>query len=163
VSQQPHRCPDCGLGFGDPSALVDHALTAHVAAVTPAAHVRRPKSVWTGRITAALAGLAGVSLIVLMVLLAAGVFDKEGAPEQPRSEAHRMAVELRETGQIDEYRSVEADDGWDAEYELDGDDGVIRTRGTRDDEEIEYETYLDDDLERAIEKVARRHGFDLED
>jgi hypothetical protein len=163
VAQQSHRCPDCGLGFDDPSALVDHALTAHVAAPTPAAHVRRPRSVWTGRIAAALAGLTGVSLIVLMALLLAGVFDKASAPEQPRSEAHRMAVELRETGKIDDYRSVEPDDGWDAEYELDGDDGVIRTRDTRDDEELEYEAYLDDDLEAAIEDVARKHGFHLED
>lgn len=165
MPEQTHRCPDCGRDFDDASSLVDHALTAHVAADTPAAHLRRPRSVWAGRIGAGVAVLVGLAIPILVVLDTVGVFEKDSAPERPGTEAHKMSVELRRAGEIEEYRSVEPDDGWDAEYEFDGEDfdgsdGMIRSRWKGDDEEVEYETYLDDDLDEAIGRVMTKHGFE---
>jgi hypothetical protein len=72
-----------------------------------------------------------------------------------------MAFSLQESGDIDRYRSVEPDKGWDAEYELDGSDGVIRSRVRGGKDQIEFEAAFDDDLRHAIERSARRRGYDV--
>ncbi len=154
MGEAAHRCPDCGQTFDGASALVDHALDPG------AAHLRLPKRPWVGRAAAAVGVLIGVSFVGLLALAAGGSFDRESAPEQPRSEAHRIAVELEADGSIGEYRSVEPDDGWDAQYELDDDDGVIRSRYRPP--ELEYEAFPGD-LRDDIERVADKRGFDFED
>lgn len=154
VAQVVHRCPDCGQTFDGASALVDHALAPG------AAHLRLPKRPWVGRAAAAVGVLGAASIAVMLALAAGDLFDKESAPEQPRSEAHKIAVELRTEGSVGEYRSVEPDDGWDAEYELGDGDGVIRSRSRP--AEVEYEA-LSVDLEDDIERVADERGFDFED
>jgi len=98
-----------------------------------------------------------------MVGLAAfGVFDKETAALQPASVSHKVAVALETSGAIDSYRSVDPDEGWDAEYELDADDGLIRSRGTGPMTEVEYEAYFNSDLEDAIIAELERRGYAVE-
>lgn len=158
MSERSHRCPDCGLTVDGPSTLVDHALSAHVQAPTAAGHLRRPKRAWVRRGAGGLGVLVGIAFWVGVVLAAAGVFDKASAPQRPSSEAHRMAVELRRSGAIDEFRSVEPDSGWGVEYELDEGEGAIRTRNLE--EELEYEA-SSVDLEEEIERIARKRDFDV--
>jgi hypothetical protein len=99
--------------------------------------------------------------VLAIVLAASGTFDKDTAPPRPNSEAAKMAFSLKESGDINRYRSVDPDKGWDAEYELDGSDGVVRSRLKDGKEEIEFEAAFDDDLRHAIEKSARRRGYDI--
>jgi hypothetical protein len=169
-----HRCPECTRSFPDAPSLSDHALTEHVQAETPAAGIRRPRL--TGVPAGILAGLGIVAGIALWGFVIAGLLgdlDKAGAPESPRSIVHKMAESLVAAGEIEGYRAVEPDSGWDVEYELDEDvgssdfglpDGVIRIKdeGTAL-EEVEFEAGFSDDLYEAIEDELRRRGFALED
>jgi hypothetical protein len=156
---QTRSCPQCGAAFWDASSLTDHVLTAHGTVDAPAAGMRPTKHHRFLKVLAVLACLAPVGLIGLG---AAGVFEKETVDETPSSVAHKMAVQLKQDGEIDDYRAVEPDDGWDTEYELDG-DGEIRARSSGAlGEEIELEAFSDD-LETAMEDEARRQGFILTD
>lgn len=159
TSERRH-CPECGKEFPGASALADHATTVHVEADAPAASIRRPRSVVPQRVMAGLAVLLGIGAIVFIALGAAGALEKEGAPETPSSVAHQIAVDLVESGDAEDYRAVVPDDGWDVEYEIDG-DGLIRVRDESGvNTEIEVEAF-DDDLQKAMEGAAAERGFDF--
>ena len=160
-----HRCPDCGRLCGTAAELADHALYVHIDTPTPAAHIRPQRfGGLASKVAVGIAILAGVGFWALAFL--SGGFDSpDTAPLQPGSVVHQVAIELKNSGEVDEYRSVEPEDGWDVEYEFDDGDGYIRVRneavpGGR---ETEIETLFDDDLFEAMQAALRRHGIVVED
>jgi hypothetical protein len=154
-----YRCPDCGAGFQNASSLTDHALTAHVEAPTRAAHIRRPRWPWLNRIGVGLAMTIALGFWTLLILAGAGVFDKADAPKTPGSVVHEIAVDLKRSGAVDEFRAVEPDDGWDTEYEFDDGEGYLRIRDEgRPTEEVEYEAF-GDDLYDELDQATARAGF----
>jgi hypothetical protein len=160
VPDQLHRCPDCGREFESASALVDHSVAEHVE--PPAARIRPVRFPWVGKAVAGIVVLLSLLVWGGLGVAAVGGFDKGDAPETPRSAVHRIAVGLVESGDADDYRAVEPADGWDVEYEIDG-DGEIRIRDEGGDEEqIEYAAFSGD-LRDAIERAAKREGFEIEE
>lgn len=154
------KCPDCERLFESPAALTDHSLTEHVDAEAPTAAIRPVKSKLPYRIALGVVALLGVATIVFFALGGAGVFDKETVPETPSSSAHKIAAGVVASGEAEDYRAVEPDSGWDAEYEVDG-DGYVRSRGSGFTEEVEVESF-DLDLRDALEDEASDQGFDFD-
>ena len=166
------RCPDCGLVCPTFSALTDHALTAHVAAETPAASIRRPRIHGMGAgVLSGLGIVAGAVLWGALIYGIAGGFGKDEVAPTPTSVVHRIAVALERAGEIDSYRAVEPKEGWDTEYELDEEaDGPnfglpdafirIRSEGTAS-QDVEFQAYSQD-LYDSIERELTRHGFAVE-
>ncbi|CAN5571933.1 hypothetical protein BH20ACT15_BH20ACT15_08100 [soil metagenome] len=155
------KCPECGDEFASPARLADHATTEHVAAETPAAGLRRPRSVVAQRVLAGVAVVAGLGFFVLVGVGALGDLDKEGAPETPSSAAHKIAADVVNSSEADEYRAVVPEDGWDVEYELDG-DGLVRVRDEGPGANAEIEVVaLDGDLEDAMAEAATERGFEF--
>jgi hypothetical protein len=108
--------------------------------------------------------LVGAAFWALIILGGSGLFDKSSAPERPGSVVHRMVVQMEREGDIDDFRSVEPDEGWDVEYEVDDGAGFIRIRGEGTvTQTLEYEAILDDDLEAAMERVIEQYGFTIGD
>jgi hypothetical protein len=165
MAEETHRCPDCGAEFETRSALVDHTLTEHVQAPTPAEGIRPIKHPTALRVLLAIGMVLGAAFWVAVALGGAGVFDSPSAPETPSSVVHQMAVELEAEGEIDDYRAIEPASGWDTEYELDDGDGFIRVKGEGTlAEQLEYEYYsFDGDTQEAIEAKARQKGFLIQD
>ncbi|MBM3666683.1 MAG: hypothetical protein FJW90_04255 [Actinobacteria bacterium] len=158
-----HKCPDCGAGFGSASTLVDHSLSEHVQAETPAAHVRPLRRPAGLRIATAIALLFGAAFWVLAALGFAGIFEKPTVAETPGSVVHEIVVELEREGAIDSYRAVEPDAGWDTEYEVGDGDGYVRVRDEgRPGAELEYFAYPGE-LDRALEDAAEARGFQFGD
>ena len=159
-----HRCPDCGRLCDSAAELADHALYVHVDAPTPAAHIR-PQ-----RFSGAAAKVAiGIAVLFGVGFWAVGIFGQEllnadSAPLRPSSVVHDMALDLERSGDVDEFRSIEPEEGWEIEYEFDDGDGYIRIRneGTRQ-EDLEYETFLNDEMYEAMQDVLRSHGFRIEE
>jgi hypothetical protein len=158
-----YRCPECGLQLDAAWAVTDHALYAHVLDASPRFPYPEPNKAQRRWAWIGVAGsvVVGVAFWALVVAAGLGAFDKPSAPEQSNSLAHSVAVSLVNTNAVDEYRSVEPEPGWDAEYELDDGDGVIRSRGSGPYAEVEYEaTYV---LEDAVVAELERRGFYFEE
>ena len=153
-------CPDCERSFADPSALVDHSLTEHVAVETPAAAIRRPKHRGSVKAIAAISMLFGLAVVVLVGVAATGAFDKATVAETPNSVVHKMVVDLKTSGEIDDYRAVEPDSGWDTEYEVNGGDGWIHVRNEGGAYE-ELEVFGFGGLGDALEDEAEERGFNF--
>lgn len=102
---------------------------------------------------AILLGFLGV--IVLLGVIGALVGEPETVDPTPGSPAAQIAQELRQAGDVSEFRPVEPDEGWDVQYELDGGDGEVRSRGAGNQIEVEYRGESDE-LESAIQRAAGR-------
>jgi hypothetical protein len=150
-------CPDCGLKFLDQVALDDHRRRAHDPQY-PRLTSEQESGGSGPKIAIAISLLIGVAFVALIVLDAAGVFEKETVPEQPGSEAYGIVREMKQEGSIDEFRAVEPDSGWDIEYELDDGDGALRMREGVP-KEAEVEAIFDEDLEEDLEDKLQEHGY----
>lgn len=98
-----------------------------------------------------------ILILVGIVGAATGLFDKEEIAEDRSNPGWELVRELRDSGEISEFKAVEPDDGWQWQYELDsGTD--LRFRQVSGVMEMEYRT-RSQSLEEAINKVAEKHGY----
>jgi hypothetical protein len=99
-----------------------------------------------------------LALVAVGALVALGLLlgQEKSAPESAASPGYGMVRELKASGDIDSFKAIEPEDGWDTEYSLNDGDGHIRFRGS----EMEYAVSgYEDDLKNAIESEAHREGF----
>jgi C2H2 type zinc finger protein len=100
--------------------------------------------------------LIGIGIVVGIILAATGVFDKKEVPEDPSSPGYSIVHDSSLSDEIDSYKSVEPDEGWDTEYEINDGDVTLRFEGQR--MQAEYSRYAED-VVKAIEGVAQSKGY----
>jgi hypothetical protein len=99
-----------------------------------------------------------LALVAFGALVGLGLIlgQEKSAPESSSSPGYQMVRQLKASGDIDSFKAIEPEDGWDTEYSLNDGDGHIRFRG----DEMEYAVSgYEDDLKNAIESEAHREGF----
>jgi hypothetical protein len=99
-----------------------------------------------------------LALVAVGALIGVGLIlgQEKSAPESASSPGYQMVRQLKASGDIDSFKAIEPEDGWDTEYSLNDGDGHIRFRGS----ELEYAvSSYENDLKTAIESEARQEGF----
>lgn len=151
------RCPQCGAIVDDPNRLVDHYFARHVGSSG-----RRGGWFKVGRIAATLGVVLGTAGWVFGVIgVATGAFEKETVSATRGSIPDHVARELKAEGEIEDFRPVEPDGGWDVEYEFEDPSGSLRSREAGSLDEVEIETF-DGDLEDALEAKLEARGFEFD-
>lgn len=156
--EEAKECLLCGESFGSQGELENHVV---------AAHELRPEDEKIGALGWILAiplllwelrwVFVGILIVVFVVLGTLGVFDKETAPESRSCPGYYFARDLKRDGEIDSFRSVEPEEGWLCEYELD--DVSARFRTSRDEVLLETEGRRSSSVYEAVTEKARAEGY----
>jgi hypothetical protein len=158
------RCSACGASLREADRFCRRCGQDVGLAATPAASVLDPHVVtdrWYHRagyfVRAHFKATVVVTVIATAIGLGAlGVFDEKAVPENASSPGYQMVRDLKSAGDIDNFKAVEPESGWQTEYSLNDGDAHIRFNGSR--MEIDATRYEADRVD-SIDRVARAHGF----
>lgn len=103
--------------------------------------------------------IVGLFIAGSVVAGALGAFDKPSAPESKDCPGYQMVRDLKTKGQIDTFRSVQPDQGWQCEYSLDNDDASIRFKRQGGQLQMEVDGIVSTGAYKAAQREARARGY----
>ena len=142
-------CPSCGeeTKVAPPRVPTETAVQAGISRRTQAANFLAQRA----RVI--------VTIGVVAAIVAAVVFvgdEEQTVPEDHTSTGYKLVRNLKGAGDIDSFKSIEPEDGWEVEYSLNDGDGHIRFRGSEMESEVRS---YEDGLSAAIKVEAKDLGF----